>query len=150
MFNQTLPERGGIKNNIYMNLTEKYQNLLNEAISATSEAEKERILQEIDELVDKNREHFPDVLLSTLQALRPRVMTLRVREAIEPVLPILNMAYIAENHFHKSRAWLSQRLNGAVVGGTVVTFKPTEINILADALRDISKKLEEVANTIHP
>lgn len=127
-----------------MNLTEQYQDLLKSYTDSSSQAEKEAILARIDEFVETNKDEFPEVLLATIQALKPRVDTLRVREILEPIIPIINLAYIAENYFHKSRSYFSQRINGAIVNGQPATFKPEEIKLLAEALQDISKKTAAV------
>lgn len=127
-----------------MNLTEQYQDLLKSYTDSSSQAEKEAILARIDEFVETNKDEFPEVLLATIQSLKPRVDTLRVREILEPIIPIINLAYIAENYFHKSRSYFSQRINGAIVNGQPATFKPEEIKLLAEALQDISKKIAAV------
>lgn len=132
-----------------MELYKEYQALLAKYTEAPTEQEKRRIAEEIDNFVNLHPGELPDILLDTLKALRPRVATLRIREQIEPVMPALNMAFIAENYFHKTRPWLSQRLNGAVVNGEPASFKPGEIGILANALRDIAQKLNDVADKLH-
>lgn len=127
-----------------MSLTEQYQELLKSYTDSSSQTEKEAILAKIDEFVENNKDAFPDVLLATIQALKPRVDTLRVREMLESITPMINLAYIAENYFHKSRSWFSQRINGAIVNGQPATFKPEEIKLLAEALQDISRKIASV------
>lgn len=128
-----------------MTLNEQYQELLKSYTDSSSQTEKEAILVQIDKFVETNKDAFPDVLLATIQALKPRIDTLRVRELLEQITPMINLAYIAENYFHKSRSWFSQRINGAIVNGQPATFKPDEIKILADALQDISRKISAVS-----
>lgn len=118
--------------------------MLKSYTDSSSQTEKEAILAKIDEFVENNKDAFPDVLLATIQALKPRVDTLRVREMLESITPMINLAYIAENYFHKSRSWFSQRINGAIVNGQPATFKPEEIKLLAEALQDISRKIASV------
>ena len=57
----------------------------------------------------------------------------------------LNWSFIARTYFHKSRAWLYQRLNGNRHNGKEARFTASEAAILDDALRDIAEKLLQVA-----
>ena len=50
---------------------------------------------------------------------------------------------IAKNYFKKSSNWILQRLHGYEVNGKPAQFKPEEITIFVQALRDIAAKLEE-------
>lgn len=54
---------------------------------------------------------------------------------------MLNLSYIAKTYFKKSRAWLSQRVNGNSVNGKRCRFTPDELDTLNFALRDMSARL---------
>lgn len=54
---------------------------------------------------------------------------------------MINLSYIAKKYFHKSRAWLSQRINGNNVNGHACRFTPEELVTFNGALRDMSARL---------
>ena len=54
---------------------------------------------------------------------------------------MLNLSYIARKYFRKSRAWLSQRINGNNVNGKPCRFTPEELDTFNNALRDMSLRL---------
>ncbi|MCM1452794.1 MAG: DUF5053 domain-containing protein [Clostridium sp.] len=58
---------------------------------------------------------------------------------------MINLSYIAKRYFNKSRAWLSQRVNGNIVNGRPCRFTPSELNTFNAALRDMSMRLAAVA-----
>jgi hypothetical protein len=73
---------------------------------------------------------------------------LNIRIKLANILDIVSMSYLAENYFHKSKSWFSQRLNGHTVNSAPVTFTEDELKILSYALSDISKKIDETARSI--
>ena len=52
---------------------------------------------------------------------------------------------IFEEYFHKSRSWLSQRMNGYHVNSKAAAFSPEDINTLADGLLDLSERIKKSA-----
>lgn len=58
---------------------------------------------------------------------------------------MINLSYIAKKYFKKSRAWLSQRVNGNSVNGRPCRFTPAELDTFNAALRDMSMRLASVA-----
>lgn len=58
---------------------------------------------------------------------------------------MINLSYIAKKYFKKSRAWLSQRVNGNSVNGKPCRFTPAELDTFNAALRDMSMRLASVA-----
>lgn len=58
---------------------------------------------------------------------------------------MINISYIAKKYFKKSRAWLSQRINGNNVNGRPCRFTPSELDIFNAALRDMGLRLASVA-----
>lgn len=54
---------------------------------------------------------------------------------------MINLSYIAKKYFKKSRAWLSQRVNGNIVNGKPCRFTPAELDTFNAALRDMSARL---------
>lgn len=61
---------------------------------------------------------------------------------------ILNKTQIAKQYFGKSQSWFSQRLNGCTVLNKSRSFKEEEYRTLADAFRDIAKRLNAHADEI--
>ena len=64
-----------------------------------------------------------------------------VRRQLDEVSQFVNLSYIAEHYFNKSRAWLSQRINGHVVAGKQRYLSVKDKEKLNFALQDMSKKL---------
>lgn len=54
---------------------------------------------------------------------------------------MINLSYIAKTYFKKSRAWLSQRVNGNSVNGKPCRFTPAELETFNFALHDMSARL---------
>lgn len=61
---------------------------------------------------------------------------------------IINKSQIAKQYFERSQSWFSQRLNGCTVLKKSVAFKEEEFHILAEAFRDIAKRLQAHADEI--
>lgn len=131
------------------NVKERLHQLKEEWKAAKGEDERKPIDEQIQALYNEHPEEFERAFYEGLMETVEKTRTYRVQDYMEAITPMINLSYIAEHYFHRSRGWLSQKLNGSVMNGKPVTFTKEEINILADALRDISKKLEDVANNIH-
>ena len=133
-----------------MGMVKERINQLKEEWKATKDEDARKgITEQLQALYDEHPEEFERAFYEGFMETVEKVMTYRVQDHMEPITPMINLSYIAEHYFHRSRGWLSQKLNGSVMNGKPVTFTKEEISILADALRDISKKLEDVANNIH-
>ena len=61
---------------------------------------------------------------------------------------LLNKTQIAEQYFKRSQAWLSQKLNGCTLHKKKQAFTEDEFHQLAEALRDIARRLEAHAAEI--
>ena len=61
---------------------------------------------------------------------------------------IINKSQLSKQYFGKSQSWFSQRLNGCWVLNKSMSFKENEYHQLADAFRDIAKRLEAHADEI--
>jgi len=61
---------------------------------------------------------------------------------------IINKSAFVRDYMHKSQGWFSQRLHGAHVCRTDVSFKPDEARQIASAFRDIARRLEGLAAEI--
>ncbi len=79
-----------------------------------------------------------DEIENELKELKDEVL---VRQQLSEVAKFVNLSYIAEHYFNKSRAWLSQRINGHVVAGKRRYLSAKDKETLNFALKDMSKKL---------
>lgn len=71
-----------------------------------------------------------------------------LRNKLDGIYESISWSYIARTYFNKSRAWLSQRINGLRVHGKEVQFTIEEKQTLLQALRDISGRIEHTARVI--
>lgn len=61
---------------------------------------------------------------------------------------IINKSALAQQYFEKSQSWFSQRVHGCTVRKKEIAFKPEEYHKLAEAFRDIAKRLQAHADEI--
>lgn len=61
---------------------------------------------------------------------------------------LINKTQIAEQYFKRSQAWLSQKLNGCTLHQKKQAFTEAEYHQLAEALRDIARRLTAHADEI--
>lgn len=132
-----------------MTVKERFNELRSEYIATADEKRKAEIDAQIRELSEQSPEEFRQAFLEGAENAIAESREFRVKEAIEPVIPALNLSFIAENYFHKSCSWFSQRLNGATVNGKPARFTSEELEVLAYALKDISKKIADINIPIH-
>lgn len=131
-------------------IVEELRKIRSEAVEAgdLTEAHKARI-QELT--ITKGQEAVTKALRTlesehkyTLEEVLEMAEEMILKEKLGDVLQFVNIAYIAENYFGKSRAWLHQRINGNVVNGKKAKLKPEEMVTLQNALTDISQKIGSV------
>ena len=61
---------------------------------------------------------------------------------------LINKSQLAAQYFKRSHAWISQRIHGCTVRNKTMSFKEEEYHQLAEALRDIAKRLQAHADEI--
>lgn len=61
---------------------------------------------------------------------------------------IINKSQLAKQYFDKSQSWFSQRVHGCTVLNKTMSFKEDEYHQLAEAFRDIAKRLQAHADEI--
>lgn len=71
-----------------------------------------------------------------------------LRNKLDGIYESVSWSYIARTYFNKSRAWLSQRINGLMIHGKEAQFTNEEKQTLLQALRDISGRIERTAQVI--
>ena len=64
------------------------------------------------------------------------------------LLRVLNVSYIAERFFGRSRSWFSQKLNNHIKNGTPVSFTPEELETFRNALYTLAMEIEEFADNM--
>ena len=96
----------------------------------------------------KKEEQIENEYLKRVQELKESTHKILFKQALDFVPKGMNLAYIAEHYFGKSRSWLSQRINGNVVNGKPCGFTEDELATFRAALRDMSHKLMVIADNI--
>lgn len=61
---------------------------------------------------------------------------------------IINKSALAQQYFKKSQSWFAQRIHGCTVRKKEMAFKENEYHQLAEAFRDIAKRLQAHADEI--
>lgn len=61
---------------------------------------------------------------------------------------LINKTQLAAQYFKRTHAWLSQKLNGCTLHKVKYSFTETEYHQLAEAFRDIAKRLMAHADEI--
>ncbi|MDR2001397.1 MAG: DUF5053 domain-containing protein [Prevotella sp.] len=85
----------------------------------------------------------------TLKAMKAEAKTLKENFLFMDIMDGINLAYVAERYFGKSRSWLYHRIKGSVVNGKPVHFKDEEIEKLQQAFNDMSKKLQSLSGSLN-
>ena len=70
------------------------------------------------------------------------------RSLMSEVTDAISLSYIAKKYFGKESTWIYQRLNRSIVNGKPASFSQTELTVLADALKDLSRKLSDTSTNI--
>ncbi|MDR1718196.1 MAG: DUF5053 domain-containing protein [Prevotella sp.] len=81
----------------------------------------------------------------TLEAMKSEAGTLKDNLLFMDITEGINLSYIAEHYFGKSKSWLYHRIKGSVVNGKPVYFKDEELMKLQQAFDDMSKKLQRLS-----
>ena len=113
-------------------------------VKARTQQERDEITAEIARLCDEDAETVARLSLEQVKEDRAEIEAIAIRERLKDVLPSISLAYIAKTYFHKSRAWLYQRINGAKVNGKPARFSASELETLNFALNDIGKNLSSI------
>lgn len=120
-----------------MDFKEQFFKLRDEFIATDDPARKAEIDAEITKLMLDNPDEAPSVYRASLTDTIQRIDSHLVRQQLEPVLAFIPTKYLAKHYLGKSNAWFSQRLNGHVVGGRRMGFKPEELDKIEEALHDM-------------
>lgn len=89
--------------------------------------------------------------LDEYNAIRKEIVSTKtgaVWSAFTELEDIINKSQLAKQYFEKSQSWFSQRINGCTVKNQAMAFKEGEYHQLAEAFRDIAKRLQAHADEI--
>ncbi len=120
----------------------KLQSLVNTGISAEVYALMAEIKSGID--TDEEKAEFDAFIKDNINKLTAEVDELHATATklyLGELGDMINLSYVAKKYFKKSRAWLSQRINGNLVNGTPAKFTEEELKVFNYALADMSKIL---------
>jgi hypothetical protein len=121
-----------MKNNIE-DLKEKFRN-----------AKTEKDFAEIDKEMDilSSKEGFAKSMLDSIRDTNSEIQEILLREKLKEVLPVISVSHLSKTYFHKTPQWFYQRLNGNIVNGKPANFSRDELDILKNALIDITKIIQ--------
>lgn len=109
----------------------------------------EKMNRYLKEMTPEERKDFRKAFLAS--ARRTVSEAKEVREDVELKLLLkevdsyLSLSQIAQDYFGKSRSWLYQRINGAIVNGKPAQFTREEQLRFSEALLDISSRIKDTA-----
>ncbi|MDR1202729.1 MAG: DUF5053 domain-containing protein [Tannerellaceae bacterium] len=113
-------------------------------IRANTDAEHDAIREEIKKLCDEDAVAVADAALESVKETNAELL----RDKLNDVLPVISVSYLAKTYFKKSPQWFYQRLNGNSVNGKQAQFTPAELQVLHNALLDISHKINVSASAV--
>ena len=139
-----------------MNAREEIEKLKREFVSLNTEEERKifdvKFQNVLDSKTEEEKREFADVFVDSARSDAKRIRKFchetTVKLKMQEILGVVSMAYIAREYFHKSKFWLSQKLNGNIKNGNPVFFTEEELKTLAFALEDIGSKLKKTACSI--
>ena len=104
----------------------------------------EKELAVLEKTVKTNPDKKKQILKEFRESLDNKgkeIKGIAVRKQLEDISDMISLSYLARHYFNKSRQWLNQRMNENIVNGKPARFTPEQINILNNALKDISHKI---------
>ncbi|GAB6007989.1 DUF5053 domain-containing protein [Dysgonomonas reticulitermitis] len=122
-----------MKNNIE-ELKEKFRN-----------AKTEKDFAEIDKEMNilSSKDGFAESMLDSIRDTNSEIQEILLREKLKEVLPVISVSHLAKTYFHKTPQWFYQRLNGNIVNGKPASFTKDELNVLKNALTDITNIIQK-------
>ena len=122
-------------------MKEKIEKIKQDYLKAKSQAEADEHLAKLLKLADEDAETFGELYLEISKIEVERLKLVNIKARLEEIESMISLSYIAEKYFHKSKSWLSQRINEHVVNGKPAQFSPEELKKLNFAINDIGQKL---------
>lgn len=136
-----------------MNADEKLKDLIAEyrLLKTTDEKQSfdKKMAQTLSGMDQEERKAFQSAFLTsarqTLVEARQIKEETEIKLLLNGVDDYLSLSQIAQEYFGKSRSWLYQRINGALVNGKPARFTAEEQQKLSSALLDISDRIKDTA-----
>lgn len=136
-----------------MNAEEKLKDLIAEYRLLKTTDEKQgfdkKMAQILSGMDQEERKAFRSAFLvsarQTLSEARQIKEETEIKLLLNGVDDYLSLSQIAQEYFGKSRSWLYQRINGALVNGKPAQFTVEEQQKLSNALLDISDRIKDTA-----
>lgn len=101
--------------------------------------------RKVESMSDNERHTFTDATKKGLSAIKGDLQDMKLALELGDVANAISLSYIAKAYFGKSKTWLYQRLNGNKVNGKPAQFTEEERIRFAEALRDLSRRINETA-----
>lgn len=136
-----------------MSAKSEIDNLLNRFLQLETDEQREQFRDTMAQILvgktEEEKHEFGEALADnakeTIQQSEALIGEYHFKQALHDIFPAITWSYIAEEYFHKSRSWLSQRMNGYHVNSKAAAFSPEDINTLADGLLDLSERIKKSA-----
>lgn len=109
------------------------------------EAFQEERARRIEAMPVEERAAFARASHEGLNAIKEEIAGLNARIEFGDVAEFVSLSYIAKHYFGKSKSWLYQRINGNKVNGKPARFTDEERRRFAQALQEMSRKIEETS-----
>lgn len=120
---------------------EKYKNMSSEERIAFQE---ERA-RKVEAMSEDEKVAFIKNTHKGLDAIKGELQDVKLSLELGDVANAISLSYIAKAYFGKSKNWLYQRLNGNIVNGKPARFTEEERKRFAEALLDLSRRINETA-----
>lgn len=136
-----------------MNAEQKLKDLMAEYRLLKTEEEKaafdKRMSKDLAEMDPEERKVFRKAFIASARRTVSEAKEIKEEAEFKLLLSgvdnYLSLSQIAQDYFGKSRSWLYQRINGAVVNGKPARFTPEEQQRFSNALLDISNRIKDTA-----
>lgn len=136
-----------------MNAEQKLSDLMAEFRMLKTEEEKSafdnKMRQALTDMNPEDRKAFRSAFLASARQTVSEAKEVKEEAEMKLLLSgvdnYLSLSQIAQDYFGKSRSWLYQRINGAIVNGKPAQFTQEEQQRFSNALLDISNRIKDTA-----
>ena len=101
--------------------------------------------RKIEAMTVNEKQIFAEATKKGLDNIKNELQEMKLALELGDVANAISLSYIAKAYFCKSKTWLYQRLNGNKVNGKPAQFTEEERKRFGEALRDLSRRINETA-----
>ncbi|RHJ91102.1 DUF5053 domain-containing protein [Parabacteroides bouchesdurhonensis] len=101
--------------------------------------------RKVDAMSSEERTSFVNATHKGLKTIKDELQDVKLALELGDVASAISLSYIAKVYFGKSKNWLYQRINGNIVNGKPAQFTEEERKRFVEALRDLSRRINETA-----